>query len=188
MSKIFGIGLSRTGSHSLVRALHMLKFKTIHWPKSFHAIESVDAAADITVTAHFKTLDKKYPGSKFVFLERELGVWLNSCANHYRWLAQSRLYENLDPNSRTFVVQADEAVYHRPYRLHLNCHDSNYTAGEFSAAYFRLKESVDEYFSNRAHDLLRMNLSAGSGWNELVPFVGKSFNDIPFPHEGKRGK
>ena len=85
MIKIFGIGLSRTGTLSLTEALKELGYRTVHYPpipKFFKYIDENDAFTDITVSCNYKILDKKYLGSKFILTIRDKESWLKSCENH----------------------------------------------------------------------------------------------------------
>ncbi len=65
-NKVFGIGLSKTGTKSLVKALKILGYKSVHYPRNLNVLKNYDAAADISVAHAFKELDKKYPKSKFI--------------------------------------------------------------------------------------------------------------------------
>src|SRR3954451_20670364 len=96
--RIFGLGLSRTGTTSLTDALELLGYRTIHFPAdgrtrnemlAFFAttggplrlslLESADALTDTPVCATFEALDATYPGSRFILTTREKDSWLESC-------------------------------------------------------------------------------------------------------------
>ena len=80
-AKVFGIGLSRTGTSSLHAAFKRLGYRSVHYPPLeglFNFTDACDAAADTTVAVNFKELDKRYPGSKFVFTVRDIEKWLAS--------------------------------------------------------------------------------------------------------------
>jgi hypothetical protein len=90
--KIFGIGLNRTGTTSLAKALSMLGYKAKHWNDTIHMIDYIDghwkidygqfdkfdAFVDTPVTRIYKELDKHYLGSKFILTTREMNSWLLS--------------------------------------------------------------------------------------------------------------
>lgn len=97
--KIFGIGLHRTGTRTLTTMLERLGWKVthyLHWPETVQAyrtnyydlrfLEEYDGATDLPIPIMFKQLDKAYPGSKFVFTDRELEPWLRSCERHCEYL------------------------------------------------------------------------------------------------------
>ena len=90
--KIFGIGLSKSGSHSLSAFLNSLGFWCVHNPNSnlmskgnfVSALGSRTAAVDTSVSAHFKQLDKVFPYSAFILTYREdEDTWEKSCTNHF---------------------------------------------------------------------------------------------------------
>ena len=77
--KIFGIGLSKSGSHSLSAFLNSLGFWCVHNPNAnlmskgnfVSALGSRTAAVDTSVSAYFKQLDKAYPHSAFILTYRK---------------------------------------------------------------------------------------------------------------------
>ena len=82
--KIFGIGLSRTGTTSLAHALREVKINIIHYPTESQLFNpKSDGACDIPVIVHYKELDKKFPKSKFVYTIREKEEWLTSMENYF---------------------------------------------------------------------------------------------------------
>ena len=52
-AKIFGIGLSKTGTSSLSEALEILGYSTVHFPSTLSEIAYYDAATDSTVARRF---------------------------------------------------------------------------------------------------------------------------------------
>jgi hypothetical protein len=66
MRKVFGIGLSKTGTTSLSAALAILGYRSKHFPKD-EDFARYDAFSDITVAMKFKTLDRFFPGSQFIY-------------------------------------------------------------------------------------------------------------------------
>jgi hypothetical protein len=100
--KVFGIGLSRTGTMSLSMGLELLGFRSVHFPSdpdtraellafldcrgealSLSVLETVDALTDTPVCCAYQALDKAYPGSKFILTTREEGAWLRSCQAYW---------------------------------------------------------------------------------------------------------
>src|SRR5262249_9811138 len=77
--KIFGIGLSRTGTTSLTYAFAELGLRAHHFPRTRAFIDEADAATDTPVAAWYKELDVLYPGSKFIVTPRSIPDWLDSC-------------------------------------------------------------------------------------------------------------
>jgi hypothetical protein len=163
MSKIFGIGLSRTGTMSLNKALGMLGFMSIHFPLSYAQIAYVDAAVDTPVTAGYKFLDLMWPGSKFILTVRNVESWVDSCR---------RCWELWGKRSE-FVDKLHMIVYGRT--------DFDYMS--FLETDLNHKLDVRKYFREREQDLLIMDICGGDGWDKLCPFLGKEIPDYPFPKE-----
>ena len=74
----WGIGLGRTGTTSLCQALRILGYNPVGHNPRFEELKSLQGGADNGVTLHFKYLDYKFPGSKFVLTLRSLSEWLPS--------------------------------------------------------------------------------------------------------------
>lgn len=158
---VWGIGLSRTGTTSLAQALGILGYKTIHYPLYFEELKGFRAATDITVLLWLETLDQKYPGSKFIWTERELNSWLTSCEKH---VADSQ------PDARMLEIRKQcYGCTNFDYKLYLQ-------------AYQQHLAQVEEYFQNRPQDFLKINIIEGQGWELLCPFLGKPIPKKPFPH------
>src|SRR5687768_6928911 len=100
--KIFGIGLSRTATTSLARALNLLGMKTIHCPSdqtTFNELRSgnynlsimreFQGAADTPVVPFYPQLDKAFPGSKFILPTRDIDYWIRSMERHMGFLSRS---------------------------------------------------------------------------------------------------
>ena len=192
--KVFGIGLSRTGTTSLTEALHLLGYHAIHFPQdpitraevyrylacrpasvSLSVLQDADALTDTPVCCLYQALDRAYPGSKFILTVREKQAWLRSCRNFWQ--------REIEPAARAMpdhpVVQYMRAIEKHLYGT------SGYEAEGFEAAYDRFTVGVREYFRDRPEDLLILDLSRGQGWNELAPFLGRAIPQIPFPWENR---
>jgi hypothetical protein len=95
--KVFGIGLSKTGTTSLFAALHMLGYRAgtyrhlrrrelSKWFKgdfSYDYISDFDAVTDLPIGAFYPALDDRYPGSKFILTTRKKSDWLKSCREFF---------------------------------------------------------------------------------------------------------
>lgn len=165
MSRIFGIGLSRTGTTSLALALHRLGFKTAHFRVSNRIIddpiiEQYQALADIPVAWRFAELDKRYPGSRFVYTIRPINQWLDSCQ---RWL-----FRSVPAGSPLAEVRL--RMYGTP----------NFDRERFRSAYLQHERAVREHFAGRCN-LLVMNIVGGDGYEKLCLFLGVTALDEPFP-------
>jgi hypothetical protein len=167
--KIFGIGLGRTGTTSLTKALRLLGFTAIHFPTSLDQINKHDAATDITVTNSYKKLDTMFPGSKFILTMRERDDWLNSCENY--WRQQESKFDQIP-----FVGQLRQAVYGTTVfnRQHMN---------DVYAAHER---SVRQHFEKRLDDVLFINFCGSEErWANLCTFLNVAEPNLPFPHHNR---
>jgi len=86
--KIFGIGLSRTGTVSLTIALKILGYNVIHSPRPelvpelLHELRKWDGATDAPIALAFEEIDRMFPDSKFILTTRSLESWLKSYENY----------------------------------------------------------------------------------------------------------
>lgn len=169
MRKVFGIGLSRTGTTSLTRALEILGFSAVHFPTSMEKIKAYDAATDTPVAATFRLLDKKYPGSKFIYTTRALEPWLQSCK--WLWVRNSEYFKD-----SIFVRGVHIWLYGR----------GTFDRSAFTAAYDRHQNDVLGYFAERPDDLLVLDICGGAGWDKLCVFLDVPVPDVPFPWANKK--
>lgn len=194
MTKVFGIGLSRTGSTSLAEALTILGYRAIHFPAdpvtqreysrffadpgqtlTLSLLDRYDAVTDTPLPCVYQQLDRAYPGSKFIWTTRDKESWLRSCE---LWWARAVVpfMENdhkgfLGP----FMRLAAEVTYGTAY----------FDATLFSQAYDAHMDEVPRYFRGRDSDLLALNICAGEGWARLTPFLGSTAPDREFPHRNE---
>jgi hypothetical protein len=169
--KIFGIGLSRTGTTSLHRALCLLGFRSIHYPplhRLKHLLQYHDAAMDTPVACSFREMDILYPNSQFILTVRDSRSWLKS----------TKLF---------FARHPANAEWQREVRLKIyGVVEWNRRA--FLDAYNRHTEAVLDYFADRPGQLLILDICAGEGWDKLCPFLEMPAPNTSFPHANARFK
>ena len=171
--KIFGIGLAKTGTTSLYRALKMLGYSAAHNPNSFEELARFDAGTNILVADHFEELDRRYPGSRFIYTVRDRVPWLRSFEKHRtgKWITGPRRGK---PAAKASAVQRVYGTEH--------CFEPDVLA----AAYDRHERRVLSYFRDRPGDLLVVDLCApGDKWPTLCEFLGRQVPAGPFPHENR---
>lgn len=188
LRKVFGVGLSRTGTTSLTRALELLGYRAVHFPVD-HAtqaevstflrapadplrlslLDSVDAITDTPIAATYRALDRAYPGSAFVLTVRDAESWLRSC-NAYWQSALTRLYAG-GVNAR-YVRLINRHVYGTEH----------FDSQSFTAAYGRHQAQVHTYFETRGQDLLELDVCGGEGWPKLCSFLRAERPATPFPY------
>ena len=174
-SKIFGIGLSKTGTTSLANALQVLGYKTkdnmgvVKYATGdlssvdLHLVDANDALTDTPIPSFYRELDVRYPGSKFILTVRESEGWLKSCKKQF--------------TQRFAEVQSDA---HK--QLFIDLYGTDVFDDErFASGYARFVDGAREYFKDRPGDLLIINITGDEGWEKLCPFLQRPVPDIPFP-------
>jgi SAM-dependent methyltransferase len=170
-TKVFGVGLSKTGTVSLTTALAGLGFKAKHFPAALDILrvaEAYDALTDSSLCQYLEILDRLYPGAKFVLTVREEERWLDSCRRH--WAGRKPRTPGWEWNRRVVygVLEYNEVVFRRVY------HEYN--------------RRVLDYFDGRDDKLLVLNIAGGEGYEQLCPFLNLPVSDKPFPHRNAGGK
>ena len=177
--KIFGIGLSKTGTSSLTEALKILGYSnSIHNPSKwlhvnnhgelafeFEKLDSIDSASDIEVAHYYKELDERYPGSKFILTTRKLDSWLKSCKNHF--------------NDALLSSEAERTLHKFVYG------SSIFDEQKFRQAYESHFEKVSTYFNGRESDLLILPLESDKKMNLLSDFLDIKVNNFSYPAVNK---
>lgn len=163
-TKVFGIGLSRTGTSSLTFALRILGYNAIHFPKDPVVMaKDHDALTDTTVARDYKKLDKLFPDSKFILTIRDVDSWLNSVEAHFK--------RNPVETREKWVLDLRETVYNT----------TEFNPKLMKNAYEKHIKDVKEYFKNRPNDLLIMSICDGEGWEILCPFLSETIPVEAFP-------
>ena len=185
--KIFGVGLSRTGTTTLTQALRLLGYTAFHFPDTrvtqaeltgylsgpdvpFHltVADQYDALLDTPVVAIYRELSKAYPDSLFVLTVRERTSWLASCERFWR-NAVPRQY---DGPRAGYCKRINTAVYGR----------LDFDAAAFTEVYERHLAGVMDWFQDQPRRLLVLDICAGEEWRELCAFLEVPAPALPFPH------
>lgn len=188
-SRIFGIGLSRTGTTSLNVALEMLSIKSMHLPVDeasmndlfrfvqlrprsmrMSILDTYDALTDTPACVMLEALDRAYPGSRFILTTREKESWLDSCARHWATVLAPFAEPRRDPISRYFQ-ELSRALYG----------SAEFHRARFAEAYDRYHERVDRHFSRRPDDLLRLSILEGESWGPVCEFLDRPQPEAEFP-------
>lgn len=167
-TKVFGVGMSKTGTTTLGTCLELLGYQPHigfepqlkKWLESggdveriLKLAESYQAFEDSPWYHIYRELDVRFPGSKFVLTVRRdtlthaKSSWAHGVRRGQRTGAPTKEY--LEEKSRI-------------YEAHNN--------------------AVREYFRDRPNDLLVMCWEKGDGWKELCDFLGEPIPDAPIPH------
>lgn len=186
-TRIFGIGMHKTATTSLNKALVKLGFDSVHWKTAHWAkavweemttqgrsktLERNYAFCDLPFTLLYEELDRAYPGSKFILTLRDEDEWLKSVEHHWSDANPYRHQWDADP----FTHKVHTALYGR----------RKFDAEVMLARYRRHNAEVREHFRGRPQDLLVMDMSRGAGWYELCGFLRTPIPDGPYPREFAR--
>ena len=188
--KVFGIGLSRTGTVSLNIALRGLGFNVVHYPTDsvtyreltsgqyrLTILEHHAGITDIVVAPFYPQLDRVYPSSRFILTTREESSWLESMEEH--WRNRSVLGAHLNGDPRVEAMRFFRAAVYGTYEF----------SRERMSYVKRLHEqNVLRYFQDRTDSLLVLNIAEGDEWDKLAPFLGVPSPNIPFPIANMRGE
>jgi hypothetical protein len=180
--KVFGLGLSKTGTSSLAEALNQLGIRTIHYPSDestfeclrsgryrLPILEEYQGAVDIPIAPFYAQLDAEYPGSCFVLTVRDPEAWLRSVELHWELMMD---WWHRYPEFKRF----QEFISMRLYG------SVGFDRERFLSAYEMHRDNVERYFKDRPGDLLVLDVCGGEGWERLCPFLGVEAPEAPFPH------
>jgi len=176
-SKVFGIGLNKTGTTSLKRALEHLGYRVCGNSKALmRLIRQGEIAPAIERTRHYDAFqDWPWP-LIFEDLHREYGndasYILTRRSSFERWFAS---IENHARSSRLFSGQWLAYGYYRPFGR----------AREYEEIYHAHNEAVRQYFTTGPGadaPFLEICLDEGDGWDKLCAFLGLPVPEIAFPH------
>jgi hypothetical protein len=180
-TRIFGIGMHKTGTTSLDAAFKLLGFDSLHWgegeaPQIWQEmnssgrskiVEQYYALSDLPIPLLYEKLDKAYTGSKFILTVRDEAKWIKSVErlwdaryNPTRWVWDKYPFTN---NIHTVLYG-----------------QKDFSAEIFLARYRRHNAEVIRYFAGR-QDLLVMNMDEHHKWPWLCQFLNVPTPDVPYP-------
>ena len=186
-TKIFCIGLNKTGTSSLHEAFKILGYNSVHFKDDqgnniktiirdnylngdniLKGLEQYDAFSDwdrIDTHKCFKEFDQQYPNSKFILNTRSLKDWLKSRKKHVM-RNQERKRKNPDLPIKWFKV--NRRAWAKHYKRH--------------------HREVYNYFKGRENELLVFDVTKGDGWEKLCSFLEVKVPEIPFPRKNVAAK
>jgi len=179
-AKIFGIGLPRTGTRSLVHALNGVGIDAVHQinPLTFRSVRPNDrhlfgASADVAASQEFEMLYYSYPNASFILTRRPPDDW----ARVTRSDCERRFGVSTVSGLRFAIDRLDDSEGVAEFAACMN-------VDSFDAAYNGHLERVRRFFSDKPPGkLLEIDFSAGDSWPELCVFLGRHVPQEPFPHE-----
>jgi Sulfotransferase domain len=197
---VWGIGLTRTGTRSLTRALEILGYRAVHYPTIAMLLhDPLEAATDESVAVTYKYLDFVYPESLFILTERDEDEWIRSTRAH-RQRHFARRKQQQSPSS-LFTTRASnwiqreittvlgqsslrDRTVERVFTQMVLYETVEFDEAKFRDGYNRHQRDVERYFANRPSDLLRVRICESEGWDRMCEFVGQPVPNQPFPKVG----
>ncbi|MES2013540.1 MAG: sulfotransferase family protein [Pseudomonadota bacterium] len=188
--KVFGIGLSKTGTTTLHEALSQLGLQSAHWTNSMTGqllgdddIPLFDALSDTSISYRFEELYYAFPSAYFIYTHRSFSGWEKSLLKHFsgfKWGAGMQTFDELKRHHQELT----DFRYGDEWK---NIHDRLYfNHASLADAYKSFDQRVRSFFADKpnAH-FLALDIVAGQGWSELCPFLNKPIPEKPFPWKYK---
>lgn len=192
-TRIFGIGMHKTATTSLHKALQLLKLDSFHWgageaPLIWHEMQALGrsstleqyyALSDLPIPLLYRELDRAYPGSKFILTIRNETDWIKSVEKLWS-------YEH---NPTRYLWD----IY--PFSNHI--HTMMYGQKEFNrevmlSRYRQHNAEVREYFWGR-EDLLILDMELCGKlilqpWKFLCELLRSPVPAAPYPRANRSGE
>jgi len=202
--RVLGVGLGRTGTSTLHRALEILGLKSIHFDTNrlndilagvtpnpdFRRYDDIDAVTDIPSAYFFSELLEAYPESKAILTIRDINTWWKSISYHSNIRTPIskkgfRCYASRVLGLKQQLEMDREEKYDM-FRILMR----NYVYGSIVASEFLYKKKYVEHNNHviatvPAKRLLIIDITAGDGWDKICPFLGMPMPSEIFPHENK---
>ena len=163
MTKVFIIGLPRTGTTSVCAAMLELGFKVAHTAYTDRSFVEAQVIADTPIFCDYQHLDKAYPDAKFIYLTRTMDKWLPSIQQ-----LLVRMHTNLvrdDGGFNPIIKRCYQEIF-APYSLE-NIHNVEFLAH----CYQQHERQVQVYFQGRENDFLSIDISLNQSYAELLCFL-----------------
>jgi len=170
-SKIFCIGLSRTGTTSICHAFRQLGYTANHFPNGIRNIEKKQVSTDIPVVFFWKQgiLEYQWPDARYILTYRDSDKWIEAATKFWtRWPA----LQSTKRRVRSMVAQAHEVCYG----------SVEFKRDQYLEHYIKHAEYVRNYFKAAPKGkFLEINICAGEGWEKLCSWLGEDIPGSAFP-------
>ncbi|MFW6281312.1 MAG: sulfotransferase family protein [bacterium] len=181
--KVFGIGMFRTGTSTLGKALDILGFKTLHgpwWDKSRIIIDN------------WYEYPEEWPKYKEEFI-KEANEW--DAFEDYPWMFNYEMMDEAFSDAKFIlttrdpedVAKSDINARKQEWKKQLlygNKVVKIPSKQKFINRYVNHRDKVREYFRYK-NNFLEVCWMEGDGWEKLCNFLNMEIPNIPFPHKNK---
>jgi hypothetical protein len=180
MSKIFIIGLPRTGTTSVCHAFLAFGMPTAHTAYTTASFKNAIAIADTPIFNDYQALDLHYPNSKFIYLERDLNVWLPSIKQ-----LLTRMYTNLTRGDGGFNIHI-KRCYSSVFN---NLSVDNIQSDRYlTQCYSTHCNNAKKYFKNRDKHFLALDIAKPHSYKILCDFLAIESSKSDFAKMNIGGK
>lgn len=174
--KVFGIGLSRTGTTTLSSVLAQMGLKSIHYCEflmgdcpDWERCNAWDALGDAPIPLYYQALDARFPDSLFILTTRDKTSWLRSM----KWMySHGEALWGWGPETHQYLKQFYGTA--RYNRAQLERHWDAYHAG------------VREYFRTQPERYMEIHLNQGFDTDAICRFLGIEPMPIRLERENQR--
>jgi len=187
--KVLGVGLSRTGTVSLMESLETLGYRTIHFADQrlldvltgavsefdFRCFDDIDAVVDVPAAHFYNEILAAYPDCKAILTVREIESWFNSVANYDKekrirgWFGPKEVV-NHDLGIAIATTISIRRLVYGTLKVKEVLYKKSFTDHN--------RRVINEVDSDR---LLVMDIFNGDGWDKLCAFLNVPIPDEPFP-------
>ena len=179
-SKIFILGLPRTGTTSICATMLELGYSVAHTAYTQTTFNHADVIADTPIYNDYALLDRYYPNSQFIYLTRKPEKWLPSIKQ-----LLLRMYNNVireDGGFNTIIKRCFTDVF-SPFTLE-NINNDAFLL----ACYNQHKARVTSYFLAKNRAILFIDISESASYDQLINFINCEEKQGNFPQLNQGGK
>lgn len=160
--RVYGIGLSRTGTTTLHDYLNTVGYNSVHFPNSIKRLEQVfdgttwNAAVDTPIALNFRELYYRYPKAGFILTLRNKQKWLDSVEHHMSKgkgrRGHGHQFTRMIRKGLYGSIEFNRDIYAKAYNTHI----------QNVMNFFRAKDSISQLIminipDNAAESLDRLN-------------------------------
>lgn len=196
-SRVFGLGMSRTGTTSLRSALEFLGFgpcyhvtEAILWPHLAYQwqlfterrtppLENIlgryPSACDVPIFYHWREIFAKWPQARFILTVRSPDSWFDSLTGSILPILEGKSVPS-EPSAQFAFRMCRDIITNRILGGRL--FDRTFATQQFTAHNELIMRTIP------SSSLLVMNIA--EGWRPLCNFLGVAIPKLPFPHQHSR--
>jgi hypothetical protein len=184
--KIFCIGLSKTGTTSLHKALEQMGFMSAHWTNPITGqllgdddIPYFDALSDTPISYRFEELYYTFPRALFIYTVRPQSSWERSIFKHFSAMQRDAAGQTFATLKARNLIVRDGLFGYERHKIHASLYFNHASLAE---AHQVFDQRVRRFFADKpAARFLAFDIIGGQGWPELCRFLGAPVPKSAFP-------